>query len=291
MSLPQKQIDSADQTNLAEFLLTRGMRLRKVSTQYVWDERNVWISGSKWYSHYDQIGGHAIDFVMKYFGRSFTEAVQDLSEIGRISDSSQGQEKSQFNPPKRFGNEYEVFMYLRNRRGISPDIINAFIKLRLLYEDAQYHCCVFVGRDDNEKYGHCHKRSTRTSFRQTIAGSKVEYAFHYIGKDTMIYVFEAPIDMLAYISLHPEDWKKHSYVALCSVSERALIHQLETHPMLKTIVLCLDNDESGQKASERIKEKLLEKGYTDVRIEIPKHKDWDEDLQIIKGIKQEVITT
>ena len=41
----------------------------------------------------------------------------------------------------------------------------------------------------------------------------------------------------------------------------------------------------------RIKEKLLEKGYTDVQIEIPNHKDWDEDLQIIKGIKQEVITT
>ena len=180
-------------------------------------------------------------------------------------------------------------MYLRNRRGISPDVINAFIKLRLLYEDAKYHCCVFVGRDDSGRYGHCHKRSTRTRFRQTIAGSKVEYAFHYIGKDSTIYVFEAPIDMLAYISLHPEDWEKHSYVALCSVSERALIHQLEVHPMLKTIVLCLDNDEAGQKASGRIKEKLLEKGYTDVQIEIPKHKDWDEDLQSIKGIKKEVI--
>ena len=68
MSLSQNQIDSADQTDLAEFLLSRGIRLRKVSNQYVWDERNVWISGSKWYSHYDQIGGHAIDFVMKYFG-------------------------------------------------------------------------------------------------------------------------------------------------------------------------------------------------------------------------------
>ena len=91
--------------------------------------------------------------------------------------------------------------------------------------------------------------------------------------------------MLAYISMHPNSWKNHSYVALCSVSDKALMHQLETHPNLKKIVLCLDNDEAGQSAVERIREALYQKGYTDVKVEVPLNKDWDEDLQVLRGIK------
>ena len=151
----------------------------------------------------------------------------------------------------------------------------------LLYEDAEYHNCVFIGRDENGKPGHCHKRSTVSRFKQTVEGSRSEYAFHYNGKDDTIFAFEAPIDMLAYISMHPVDWQQHSYVALCSVSEKALMHQLDTHPLLNRIVLCLDNDRAGQEAVDRIKNSLLEKGYTDIRVQIPLNKDWDEDLQEI----------
>ena len=88
-------------------------------------------------------------------------------------------------------------------------------------------------------------------------------------------------EMLAYISMHPVDWNQHSYVALCSVSEKALMHQLDTHPLLNRIVLCLDNDRAGQEAVDRIKNSLLEKGYTDIRVQIPLNKDWDDDLQEI----------
>ena len=176
-------------------------------------------------------------------------------------------------------------MYLRNSRCISPDVINAFVRLGLLYEEDQNHCCVFVGKDDNGRIGHCHKRSTTSLFKQTIAGSKAEYAFHYNGNDDIVYAFEAPIDMLAYISKNPVNWKNHSYVALCSVSEKALMHQLETHPNLTKIVLCLDNDDAGRSAVQRIKESLYQRGYYDVHVETPVHKDWDEDLQELHGIK------
>jgi DNA primase len=63
------------------------------------------------------------------------------------------------------------------------------------------------------------------------------------------------------------------------------MHQLETHPNLKKVVLCLDNDEAGQSAAGRIRESLYQKGYSDVTVELPLNKDWDEDLQVIKGVK------
>lgn len=285
--LSQEQIDSANHTDLAEFLSFRGVQLKKQSNQYVWEDQNVWIHGSEWYSHYEQTGGHAVGFVMKYLGRTFAEAVNELNgDFTRYDFSPEKKAEShQLKLPERSKNTYRMFMYLRNNRCISPEIINAFVRAGLLYEDEQYHCCNFVGKDDNGRVGHCHKRSTLSNFKQTLEGSKAEYAFHYNGSDNTIYAFEAPIDMLAYISMHPEGWQKHSYVALCSVSDKALIHQLEMHSELRRIVLCLDNDEAGQSAVTRIKESLHQRGYTDVQVEIPLNKDWDEDLQVMNGVK------
>ena len=90
--------------------------------------------------------------------------------------------------------------------------------------------------------------------------------------------------MLAFLSLHRDNWQVHSYVALCSVSERAILHRLRVNPKLKKIVLCLDNDAAGHAASLRIKELLQNIGYSDVRIHHPRNKDWDEDRKEQNGI-------
>ena len=283
----QHEIDTANRVDLAEFLSSRGISLKKVSGQYLWEDQNVWIRDNKWYSHYEQTGGYCIDFVMKYLGLRFVDAVRLLNGENPLESYSSSKigNTSEFHMPERNADCYRIFMYLRNCRCIAPDIIDAFIKMGLLYEDGEDHCCVFVGRKDSDRAGHCHKRSILTSYKQTVKSSQAEYAFHYIGTDDTIYVFEAPIDMLAYISMHPDGWRQHSYVALCSVSEKALRHQLAVHPNLNRIVLCLDSDAAGQKAVERIKESLEQKGYSNVLVEIPLHKDWDEDLQVRCGVR------
>ncbi len=79
-SLTQQQIDSANQTDLAEFLSFRGVQLKRQSNQYLWEDKNVWIHGSEWYSHYEQTGGHAVRFVMKYFDNAGT--VKAFLQVG-----------------------------------------------------------------------------------------------------------------------------------------------------------------------------------------------------------------
>ena len=256
------------------YLSSRGIMLKQVGKEYLWSDQNVWIHGHEWYSHYDQTGGNAISFVIKYFGKSFRDAVKELTgDTNNTNDNW-----ARLSLPERNKNSYRVFMYLQNKRGIAPEVIDYFLKRGLIYEEKQYHNCVFVGRDDNGWVQHCHKRATISNFKQTIEGSKAEYSFHYNGWDDTIYAFEAPIDMLAYISMHQECWKKHSYVALCSVSEKALMYQLITHPQLKRIILCLDNDKAGKIATERIRQLLCDNSYRDVTVKIPDNKDWDEDL-------------
>ena len=99
---------------------------------------------------------------------------------------------------------------------------------------------------------------------------------HNIVTDGNLYVFEAPIDMLSYITLEPEDWQEHSYVAYCGTSIQPALKMLERVPQLDTVLLCLDNDEAGHTASQRMSTQLADQ-YSVERL-VPENKDWNDDL-------------
>jgi hypothetical protein len=182
-----------------------------------------------------------------------------------------------------------MYAYLLKQRRIDRAVLDFFVHQKLIYESSDYHNCVFVGTDENDTPKHAHKRSTasESAWRQNQAGSQAAFAFHYINaknESHVMYVFEAPIDMLSFISLYQKDWQKHSYVALCGVSEEALMHQLSAHEILREVILCLDNDQAGQQATERISQALQDKGYS-VSSLTPQAKDWNEIL-----VAKEVVT-
>lgn len=113
--------------------------------------------------------------------------------------------------------------------------------------------------------------------------------FHYLSKNPQphkLFVFEAPIDLLSYISLHPNNWQQHSYVALNGVSEKPVLKLLELYPRLDHVVLCLDNDEAGLNASSRIHNTLRQQGFENVEYDISAHKDWNEDLNEARSQEQ-----
>jgi DNA primase len=74
------------------------------------------------------------------------------------------------------------------------------------------------------------------------------------------------------------DWQQHSYVALCGLSEQAMLKQLDNNPNLTTVVLCLDNDSAGQKAADKFEKLLTEREIGVTRL-LPTLKDFNEDLQ------------
>ena len=57
-----------------------------------------------------------------------------------------------------------------------------------------------------------------------------------------------------------------------------MLWMLEQNPTLQKIALCLDNDAEGMKATARLVDTLQEKGYSQIGILKPEHKDWNEDL-------------
>ena len=245
-----------------------------------------------WFDQYTQKGGDAVDFFRYFYGESEEQAAAmllncSLSDLERLPAHSpprtipfKEKEERMLEVPLAYGNMRRVFAYLCQTRGIAPEVISAFARKGLIYESAEHHNTVFVGRDEQGKVRHLHARGTLTGshFRQTLPGSEKEYSFHWQGANGKLYAFEAPIDLLSYISLHPEGWQNHTYVALCGVSTAPIHHLLETQPQLEEVTLCLDNDEAGHSAARRIAGELLRKWNVTVSAEFPTLKDWNDEL-------------
>jgi DNA primase len=83
--------------------------------------------------------------------------------------------------------------------------------------------------------------------------------------------------LFSYITLHPEGWQEHSYVALCGTGGQAMRWMLEQYSQLRTVWLGLDNDKAGQDAGERLQKEVQEAGYQ-CGILLPALKDWNDDL-------------
>ena len=298
----EEQKITANSVDLTEFLRMRGEKLERAGREcklIYYDSSgkhdSITMSGSRWFDHKNQVGGGAIKFMQYYYDMDFPTAVQEL--LGqRVTPLSHAPPKAAVHEekPKKFKlpdaneNMHRVFAYLIKQRFIAPEIITYFAKNHTLYEDKDHHNAVFVGLDENGTPRQAHKRSTTTfgkSFRQTIEGSDTKYSFAHFGNSEKLFVFEAPIDMMSYLTLHPENWRKHSYIAMNGVYENAVLTALKGHSNLSEVVLCVDNDEGGIEAVDRLRDILNENGYADVKRIVPEFKDWNECLKAQNGVE------
>ena len=280
----EEQKELARQTDLCDLLCRQGEKLKRSGSEYEWRDgsQKVTIRGNLWFHQYERTGGDAVDFVQRCFHKSYPEAVEYLlgCGCGTLTASPIAQrEPTPFTLPKRNDNMRRVYAYLMSRRGVDRDVVNAFAYRQMIYESAEYHNAVFVGFDSNGIPHHANLRGTgaESTFKGNAPGSIPEYSFHWTGSDDRLYLFEAPIDLLSFISLHKDNWRSHSYAACCGVGDRVLFQMLRDNPNIQIVCLCLDNDEAGQAANNRIAEKLHIQGIQ-TEILVPTHKDWNEDL-------------
>ena len=279
-----EQKERAATVDLEEFLLRQGEKLIKSGREKrLASDHSVTVNGCEWFNHASSEGGRAVSFVQKFYGKSYAEAMTML--LGEGAEMAYPQAKKQeaapqkpFLPPVPNANMHRVFAYLLKTRGLDADVVSYFARRKLLYEDAAHHNAVFIGTDEGGCPRHAHLRSTNSfgkAFRLNVESSDPRYSFHHTGNDGRLYVFEAPIDLLSYISMHPDNWQAHSYVACCGTSPQPVLQMLK--PDTQIVYLCLDNDDAGHKASERMAELLRERGVDTQRL-VPELKDWNDDL-------------
>lgn len=286
----------ANTADLVSFLQSHGGNVKKVGSTYKYiytdgsgTHDSVTIYGGKWYDHKNQRGGYAVKFLQEFLGFSFQDSVIELLGGHCSTQSVRSAPKETPKPvvkpfelPEPNSDMRRVFAYLTKQRFIAPDIISHFAHEHKIYEDSKYHNVVFVGTDENGAPKQASVRSTISfgkTFRITVANSDTKYSFSHFGNNEKLFVFEAPIDMLSFITLYQKDWQQHSYIAMNGVYESAMLRALESHSDLQNVYLCTDSDEGGIEAAERLRDILSEKGYTEIFRIAPQQNDWNEALK------------
>jgi hypothetical protein len=278
MTYTQAQIDKANAVDLEKFLRARGETLVRSGKEYRWKAHDsLTVCGNKWFRHSQSKGGFPVDFVMEFYGKSFPEAVQMLTgETGEVQPEADPAPFPAFRLPLRNVTNANILNYLTQERKLSPSLVNFFIAVGDIYEDAAHHNVVFVGRDADGHPRYASSRGIQEKFRQDLAGAEKAFSFAHRGTDKQLLVFEAPIDLLSFIELFPKNWQQHSYLALGGVSAKALQQFLSERPDVERVFLCLDADKAGEDACKRLAA-LLPDSVSVTRIQ-PCMKDWNDVL-------------
>ena len=279
-----EQLQRASGIDIAAMLQGQGEKLKKQGRVYRWLRYDsTVIDRNRWYRHSREIGGGPIQFIQHFYGMDFVDAVKYLldGEEGAefVQASRTPEPKLPFTPPKLSKNMHRTFAYLIKTRKIDADIVQHFVNEKKILETEEYHNTAFCGYDEKGEMKQMHLRSTLPGnrFFMDIDGSDKQYYFRHIGTNSDVYVFEAPIDMLSYITMNKENWQESSYVCLGGVAIDALKNVLSTNEQISKVYICVDRDDAGDKTVKRIGDELNEMGYEWERI-LPENKDWNEDL-------------
>ena len=276
MGYTQEQIDRANQVDLEQFLRSQGEQLIKSGSEYRWKRHDsLTIKENKWFRHSQSKGGYPVEFVMEFFGKTFPEALQMLIGETPANGVSAAKQSQEFRLPPRNRYAEKMTAYLCQRK-IPEELVQEFYKEGLIYEDAQRHNIVFVGKDETgiPRYARC--KGTNDSFRMDVLGSDKSHNFAYRSDGKSLFVFEAPVDLMSFIALYPKDWKSRNYLSLGGVGAKALDGFLSERKDMETIYICTDSGKAGNDAATRLLESIPEH-MTVIRL-IPCDKDWNEVL-------------
>lgn len=276
MWVTPEQIEKAKQMDLLTYLQSyEPGNLKKIShdTWCTKEHDSLKISNGKWHWFSRHIGGKtALDYLIKVKGISFVKAVEIITGYAAVLPPVYTGIEKPIEPKKLELPLYnedicEVRRYLKGR-GISDTVIDFCHENKMLYEDAKYHNCVFLGYDGNTpKYGAV--RSTVSDFKRDLTGSDKRFSFFIPAESETqtVHLFESAIDLLSYASLEikvKRNWRRDDLLSLAGVYKTdkkqdiplALRTYLERHTGTKAVYLHLDNDEVGRMATKQITEAL-----------------------------------
>lgn len=237
------------------------------------------ISNGKWMWWSRGIGGKsALDYLIKVRGMDFVQAVQTIMGNGSVSfptcKNIKSYEEQPLLLPQKSPTTDVVFDYLFGR-GIDYEIINYCLEQELIIESLPYHNAVFIGYDENKEPKYAAYRATNQSrIMGDCTGSKKQYSFRLTAENTgEVHLFECAIDLLSYatlMKLEGKDWRQFNLVSLAGVySPKQKIEDskvpvtlgrlLEKDKTIRRIVLHLDNDIAGRKATKALQTILSDK--------------------------------
>lgn len=310
-SFTQEELAAAKSVDLTAVASSLGYTVKKIGNYHTLKEmdsiriynRKTWF---RWSREYDrgENGGSQIDFLRVFAGMEVKEAVFWLLDFAgyqrtggwetrnQIMEPTKEEKKKPFILPEPAENNGCLYLYLKEVRKLSGEVINYFLKSDLIYEEKRYHNIVFKGRD---KTGITHFASMRgisgtdgKGFKCDVAGNDKSYGFNVQNDNSReLLVFEGAIDLMSYMDIY-DDFHTNK-LALGMLADAPLETFLKEHPQIRSIKFCLDNDGPGRAAAEKLMQKYDEAGYEVEDCPPPKGcKDYNLFLQKIKELSGQI---
>jgi hypothetical protein len=271
-------------------------------------------NGNRYFDFHTGKGGDAIDYLQTYRNYTFNEALEELAPAHKYKEVREFVAKPKeawvkvedtitpefleqiceefvFPEADMVKDKRRVFAYLTKRRMIDKEIVQWLVNNRYVRQDSKGNCVfVFKNNMDNAVGGDI-RGTTGVIMDQTgmeyinvvndadTGRNWSSYLGFSIKKGTpkKMYVFEANLDLIAYLCLNKGKPKLNNSIFV-SMSGVHKINVLRSFMMMypeaaKNLIFCTDNDEAG--------EGLMLKHFAGVEYEreTPTTKDWNDDLK------------
>lgn len=315
-------IDNIKSIPITDYALKRGFTLVKKGGRYVSLKehdsvmidiyRNCFWRNSVFQKGRSGGSGSIIDFAMEFMGYDLKGALRDIAETYGISNDTDI--KTEIPkvvqvppPPKREPGDLAlppkddgykaVYRYLLGQRKLDIAVVRYFASKNMLYQDAKYKNCVFV----TDKFA-C-VRATSGSFKIDVEGCDYNECFFFRPSNAArtLVVAESVIDVMSIMTQFVRVKKRFTdfaYLALTGTNKvPSLFYHLEKEKDINRVLLALDNDAAGEKATAIAIEGLKEMGFSgEVQVySPPSGKDWNEyivstseDKKIVQNEKEDV---
>ncbi len=309
---------TADQYALAQanssalkYALSCGYDLVRHGSYYVMKEHDsmVFSQDGSWHWNSRSLHGNALDFIVNYEGKTFVEAVLTLagefyspksSILHNAKNVTAKPAISLFKLPQKADTERHMFAYLCQTRKLSNTIVKEMIQQKILYQAQHelspgkyaYNAC-FVSYDNNGKPCSAFNRglNPQKSYKMETPGGDKSHGWLLHGKDPQaLFVFEAALDAASYVDLglnaQENPLSGADYMALGGLNFTPIANYLKSHPKIKNVHLCLDNDDPGRNTAAVFSKRLQHLGICVDEQYPPQGKDWNELLQKYASLRE-----
>lgn len=319
MFVSKEEIKKANNVNILEYLISIGEPLKSEGNNFYRhkDHDSLVVNSRKNYFCWNSrnVSGNAVTYLMNVYNISFQHAVK------KINDDLGDKELSLFKVPepiypskfeydvKEVSTTDNIFNYLVNERKIDPDLVQAFIRADLIKEDS-FKNVVFKWKENGELIG-ANLQGTREIpeekrlhpdrpyFKKVLPTTKeaTNSGFSITrGYPEKLYFFEAPIDLLSYLSLNRSKLTNCRLKSMDGLKKQTVfqtikntLNELKAYDrVINSITLCVDNDMAGNEFIEMMKQydfQLKDGRQIPIEIDIPdlpkgqSKWDWNNELK------------
>jgi|GEM_PF-1499805 hypothetical protein len=292
----REEVDKIKQLSIVDFCDKQGIELKKSGRYYSLKEHDSLVIDTQknnfvWNSR--QKNGDIINFVQEYYNVDFKKAIEIITnkDIKEITSSAYKEYQEKTISPEEIKKSFDsdlvrnkdmrrVYAYLTKTRNISAETVNEFVSKGLIIEDERHNLTFKMKDKEDNIIGVVKKETGYIKLNYINTHSDIKgFSFVTKGKNPdKLFFFEAPLDLMSFYEMNKDKLKNSILVSMQGLKHNCIIENMKYYG-INDISVCVDNDTSGKKFINFIKEEFKD---SNPKFFIPNSKDWNEDIKLKK---------